>query len=549
MPVSIKSKPYCKNRLAKHRTYVLTVGLLTPLLLIIPVVYTQAEDVKSSTQSKDVVTKTAHQDTAATQKTGEDSSLGRLSDDSYGFEQLQDLFVVDLDLPTDKFDSSPHSAQLIKFSSLTPSLLALIFEPNNHLISDKQNYRVIDAHGRLMPTAIRAVFKNTTVNRPVPAVSVETDNPNAVEKLRHALRIELANVENSQSVDIDLGDFPSNVLPAVTNSPIRTWWLANPNRINESSAKTPPTAVTLWLKFSPIDAERPSRRPLQLQVYGSDNLQSWQLMSQSVVSPFENTAANAPANSKQSAPTGNAIAIEAKHANYRYWQVIANQPINLQTTTVSYVVNEPNYFLTRANFSQDKKHPSQWRFSLPQPILASGMNFFVPENQLWQVTTILPKQEAAQIYNMQPSAPPSTNLPLASAQVDKNHTAMNWQPTLMKTLILTGQMQQDDLPVNLLTPMYEMYFLAQGTAPYQLVINDPETLKQPAILLSDQQISRLGNPIDGQMAGINLLENPEADLAQYKKWGLWAVLSLIVLILSLIAYRLYQQTTTKPTTE
>ena len=90
MPVSIKSKPYCKNRLAKHRTYVLTVGLLTPLLLIIPVVYTQAEDVKSSTQSKDVVTKTAHQDTAATQKTGEDSSLGRLSDDSYGFEQLQD---------------------------------------------------------------------------------------------------------------------------------------------------------------------------------------------------------------------------------------------------------------------------------------------------------------------------------------------------------------------------------------------------------------------------------------------------------------------------
>ena len=97
--------------------------------------------------------------------------------------------------------------------------------------------------------------------------------------------------------------------------------------------------------------------------------------------------------------------------------------------------------------------------------------------------------------------------------------------------------------------MYEMYFLAQGTAPYQLVIKDPETLKQPAILLSDQQISRLGNPIDGQMAGINLLENPEADLAQYKKWGLWAVLSLIVLILSLIAYRLYQQTTTKPTTE
>lgn len=86
------------------------------------------------------------------------------------------------------------------------------------------------------------------------------------------------------------------------------------------------------------------------------------------------------------------------------------------------------------------------------------------------------------------------------------------------------------------------YFLAQGTAPYQLVINDPETLKQPAILLSDHKLAAWVIPLMVKWRALIYWKTQRPDLAQYKKWGLWAVLSLIVLILSLIAYRLYQQT-------
>ncbi|MBP0656891.1 hypothetical protein J8J20_23750, partial [Mycobacterium tuberculosis] len=84
----------------------------------------------------------------------------------------------------------PNSAQLVKFSSLTPSLLALIMQQNGVNISDKQNYRLVDAKGNIMPMAIRPVSKQSSVNQVLQVVSVETDNPNAVEKLRHALTVQ-----------------------------------------------------------------------------------------------------------------------------------------------------------------------------------------------------------------------------------------------------------------------------------------------------------------------------------------------------------------------
>lgn len=552
----MKKNKHCHVRLAKHRACILSATLVSPLLLV-AIIYTQA-DAQNPTQTASV--------TVASQKTTTTTVAPAIVDNSeqehdtdnisYGFEALQNSFAIDIDLPVENLDDNPNSAQLVKFSSLTPSLLALIMQQNGATISDKQNYRLVDAKGHIMPTAIRPVSKQSSVNQVLQVVSVETDNPNAVEKLRHALTVQLDNPDNQQSINIDLSNLPSNPVSAVTNSPVRTWWLTNPN-----FAKTEPTlsteqAVNLWLKFLPVNSVQPSKRPLQLQIYGSDDLQSWQMVSQTVVSPFDPTQRGQPTQysqmvapqtdgSNQPIATGHAIAIEPQQANYRYWQVVANQPVNLEAASLNRRVSEPSFFLTRASFSKTKEDANQWRLSLAQPMLTTGVSFFVPENQLWQVRISVPEQEANQLAKINKTANVSNDKTLANSQIDKNHTTVSWQPTLTKSLHLDGQMQQDDLPVDLLTPMYEMYFLAQGTAPYRLVINEPRVLQQPNITLSDQQLTRLGNTVEGQMQNIEALNNPNASFERYKTWALWGVLAAIVAALALIALRLYQQTTTQ----
>lgn len=552
----MKKNKHCHVRLAKHRACILSATLVSPLLLV-AIIYTQA-DAQNPTQTASV--------TVASQKTttttvapaivGNSEQEHDTDSISYGFEALQNSFAIDIDLPGENQADNPNSAQLVKFSSLTPSLLALIMQQNGATISDKQNYRLIDAKGHIMPMAIRPVSKQSSVNQVLQVVSVETDNPNAVEKLRHALTVQLDNPDNQQSINIDFSNLPSNPVAAVTNSPVRTWWLTNPN-----FAKTEPTlsteqAVNLWLKFLPVNAAQPSKRPLQLQIYGSDDLQSWQMVSQTVVSPFDPTQRGQPTQysqmvaaqadgSNQPIATGHAIAIEPQQANYRYWQVVANQPVNLEAASLNRRVSEPSFFLTRASFSKTKEDANQWRLSLAQPMLTTGVSFFVPENQLWQVRISVPEQEANQLAKINKTANVSNDKTLATTQIDKNHTVVSWQPTLTKSLHLDGQMQQDDLPVNLLTPMYEMYFLAQGTAPYRLVINEPRVLQQPNITLSNQQLTSLGNTVEGQMQNIEALNNPNASFERYKTWALWGVLAAIVAALALIALRLYQQTTTQ----
>ena len=553
----MKKNKHCHVKLAKHRACILSATLVSPLLLV-AIIYTQA-DAQNPTQTASV--------TVASQKTTTTTTVAPAIVDkseqehdtdniSYGFEALQNSFAIDIDLPGENQADNPNSAQLVKFSSLTPSLLALIMQQNGVSISDKQNYRLIDAKGHIMPMAIRPVSKQSSVNQVLQVVSVETDNPNAVEKLRHALTVQLDNPDNQQSINIDFSNLPSNPVAAVTNSPVRTWWLTNPNFAKTQPALSTEQAVNLWLKFLPVNSAQPSKRPLQLQIYGSDDLQSWQMVSQTVVSPFDPSQSTQPTQhsqmvapqadgSNQPIATGNAIAIEPQQANYRYWQVVANQPINLEAASLNRMVSEASFFLTRASFSKSKDDANQWRLSLAQPMLTTGVSFFVPENQLWQVSINVPEQEVNQLAKINKTANVSNDKILANSQIDKNHTTVSWQPTLTKSLQLGGQMQQDDLPVNLLTPMYEMYFLAQGTAPYRLVINEPRVLQQPNITLSNQQLTSLGNTVEGQMQNIEALNNPNASFERYKTWALWGVLAAIVAALALIALRLYQQTTTQ----
>ena len=257
----MKKNKHCHVKLAKHRACILSVTLVSPLLLV-AIIYTQA-DAQNPTQTASV-TVTSQKTTTTVAPAIVDNLEQEQKHDtdsiSYGFEALQNSFVIDIDLPVEDLQDNPNSAQLVKFSSLTPSLLALIMQQNGATISDKQNYRLIDAKGHIMPMAIRPVSKQSSVNQVLQVVSVETDNPNAVEKLRHALNVQLNNPDNQQSINIDFSNLPSNPVAAVTNSPVRTWWLTNPNFAKNQPALSTEQAINLWLKFLPVNSAQPSKR-------------------------------------------------------------------------------------------------------------------------------------------------------------------------------------------------------------------------------------------------------------------------------------------------
>ena len=132
----MKNNKHCHVRLAKHRACILSVTLVSPLLLV-AIIYTQA-DAQNPTQTASV--------TVASQKTTTTTTVAPAIVDkseqehdtdniSYGFEALQNSFAIDIDLPGENQADNPNSAQLVKFSSLTPSLLALIMQQNGELAS------------------------------------------------------------------------------------------------------------------------------------------------------------------------------------------------------------------------------------------------------------------------------------------------------------------------------------------------------------------------------------------------------------------------------
>lgn len=470
--------------------------------------------------------------------------------DSYDRRQLSLPVVAPIQLGTSEGD---NGTRLMRFSSLSPAVLAFMSQATN--TPDTQHIRIVDKAGRVMPMALRQVQKSSNVSYQVPAVAVEADNPAAMEKLRQAIRIQIEKSAQSSaanpspSINIALNDLPSNQPLAQSNPQISTWWLANPTPSKGESAGH---NTQLHLAFS--QTQQP--RPVQLQLYGSDDLQSWQMLSQTVVNPFNtvNTATSPPVASQptiakfstaQQTLTRQTLELADAQAKYRYWQLVASQPLALIHADASQTLAKTNYFLTRATFNQLPNDTTHWQLKLPTPMWVSGMAFFVPEKQLWQVSITGQPSDTDGLTSLTATPRQADGVSLGTGQVDSTQPRLHWTPTTVQNLSLTGQMPTDSLPVTLLTPVYQLYFLAQGQAPYRLLINDPTALQQPVITLSNEQLNRLGTGTEAQLLPLMAVENPDAKSEKYRQWGLWAVLLLTVAVLSWLAYRLYQQITTQ----
>lgn len=473
-------------------------------------------------------------------------------------DQLGSPVMAPITLPSDTSDG------LVKFSSLSPVVLAYLatqetgaqgaFKPN------LRQLRIVDSQGQVMPMALRLVKNIEKTSQSLPIVSVAQDNPVAVEKLRQAVLLAVNNANDANAISIELKSFPRNPVFA-TDTPSGqgpvSWWLANPRASAPDTSGMPAEdlgASQLALSF----AKPQDNRLLQVQLYGSEDLQSWQLLTQTVVRPF-GTAADRGASTpsltdttldsrSQSNRVSQRFELSPAQSRYRYWQVVANQPVLFQGATLEQPREQPRYFLTRANFIRDTNTANQWQLRLPQPMYTMGMTFFVPQNQLWQISLSATADERMQLSQLlrQPIPTVTSAKPLVQqSQVDYQNSLVQWQPNIMQQVNLLGQLPADNLPVTLLTPVYELLFLAQGTPPYEMRINEPQSLAKPPVILSGQQISQLAEAGEGQLGVLQLVDDPDASQQQYKQWLLWSVLLLILVMLGAMAYRLYQQTTTQ----
>lgn len=476
----------------------------------------------------------ANDDASEPQNTRLDNSYDNATPETK-FNKLKAPFAANIQLPT--LDNG--SAHLIKFSSLTPDLLAFI--SRDGLTPSTHNFRIIDSQGHVMPMALKPIQKTSLTNHPVQSIAVQTDDPDTTAQLRQLLRIQIQTAASATTAEQNNVDVAINGAPAKKTAKTvktNTWWLANPvNKMNQVRSQT----TQLQLQFGSLNTQR----PIQLEVYGSQDMQHWEHLKQAFINPFEKRTNAASALSQQAATN---VELNAEQSNYAFWQIVANQPLQLRTVSAKQLSNNPSYFLTQKSFIQRKDEHNQWQLTLSRPMLITGIEFFVPESQLWQVALSIPPEDVAlinQIITIDQTSQSQQKSLLANAQVNSINKQLTWQPTILQTLNLSGQMNQDSIPVTLLTPVYALYFLAQGHAPYQLVVNEPKSLAEPLINLTDNQIAQYTDINEGRLDLLLPLDDKNARLNSYKTWGLWAVLITILLALSALAYRLYQQTTTQ----
>ncbi len=420
-------------------------------------------------------------------------------------------YQANIELPTVPIETE---AFLVHFSSLSPALLANICQTD--ATPSTEHLRIVDRDGRVMPMALRPVIQTSKQQQPVQWVQLQTNDPNMVEKLRKQFSVQVSNLDN---LKIEMQNLPN--IPLTNANPSITWWLKNP--LDKIRLPT-----QLQVSFNNVTYEK----PLELQVFASDDLENWQQIEKKIWT-------------KLNQPKNNTLTINIKSTEYsRFWQIVANQPIQINVAKVEEATEIPNYFLTRVNFEPISGQSQQWQLQLPQPILVSGMDFLVPEHQIWQVkliepvikTSMLDKITTANSYDS-----PNDKL-LAQTQVSLTTPRVLWQPTISQNLQLIGQMNLNDVPVTLLSPVYELYFLAQGNAPYQLVIRDTRLNNIPNIILTDTHIQQIQQSVEGQLDKLEPIEDPNQQLNQQKQWLLWISLLGILMILSMLAYHLYRQT-------
>lgn len=380
---------------------------------------------------------------------------------------------------------------------------------------------VVDANQQVMPMRIvQPVAKAGKTSVPLqvyrwPAQAV-FDDPAVLDQLQLQLR------QGSQQAVVT---WPGQSKLKLTQTGAdRSWLLAVPQLDEQPAGQR--RAEALLLSWNSNDFSSAVR------VEGSDNLVDWQFAGLGQVLQTHDAKGRILLQQR----------VEIRQP-YLFWRLGFDQPLALQQVQlVASQPVKPVWQVQEFQFQKAADTAQQWQLRLPYPVAIQKMQFDVPANQLWQVTVLarLPQQGRevwqpvgqAELYrSKQSGAFKPTDSKSAGSESSVTEIDFN-QPVIAREwrLHIEAPLEHSRLPVQVFAPKTMLYFLAQGTAPYQLVTN-PQASRMPPRL--PEKLLPAGKVHLGQTV---VMVRPVSK----RQYGLWVGLVLLVGVLAVAAWRLYK---------
>lgn len=375
---------------------------------------------------------------------------------------------------------------------------------------------VVDANRQVMPMRImQPVLKPKKSSLPLqvyrwPAQAV-FNNPAALNQLQLQLK------QGEQQAVVTWPGQPD--LSLIQAGVDQSWLLAAPPLPEQPAGQM--RAEALLLSWNSDDFSS------QVQVEGSDNLVDWQFAGLGQVLQTHDAKGQKLMQQR----------VDIRQY-YQFWRLRFDQPLALQQVQLQASFPAMPAWQQQEFQFQKTSEPSlhesspQWELRLPYPIAIQKMQFDVPANQLWQVTVLarLP-QQGREVWQQVGQAELYRNKQGNSTENRVNEIEFN-QPVMAHEwrVQIEAPLNLSRVPVQVFAPKTVLYFLAQGTAPYQLVSN-PQASRLPPRLpekLNPAGKVHLGNTI--------VIVKPVST----RQYGLWVGLILLVGVLAVAAWRLYK---------
>ena len=290
----------------------------------------------------------------------------------------------------------------------------------------------------------------------------------------------------------------------------QTWLLVLPNPHLDSETLTEGSRrlILTW----------PSQNlAVTVQIEGSDDLVDWQAAgSGSVLQTTDESGKVVRQNTL--APMG----------HYRYWRLHLSEPVALQSVILQDQPAAQAQVQTQAVRFEPSTQLGQWQVHLPQAWPVLGWQWQIPMDQVWTFDVQMQTQTASDLkprwQTIRQASLYHWQHPPAGQAAEQNR--VSWQtPQQASDWRLVGQGPVGAMQALAIMPKRELWFLAQGEAPYRLLV-------YPHISLP---LSILPSPLPtAQPATIGELTTI-ATPTPWRRYGLWGFLLLMVLVLAVLA--------------
>lgn len=259
-----------------------------------------------------------------------------------------------------------------------------------------------------------------------------------------------------------------------------------------------------------------------VSVEGSDDLVSWQYAGQSQLLETRNSDGSLVRQQR--------VAVDGA---YKFWRVSLGQPLALNNVSLN-IKADVGAVSQQQAVTFKAATAGEWTAELPQPIQVQSFKLNVPDGQLWVVNAEAryriagqPVQwhsiAAANLYHAPGTSGCENNQPCVVSFYSPV-VAQQWR------LKVQGAVAGQDLTVQAQAPQQDLYFLAQGQAPYQLQVGGEQAV-QPAYLPEQK------GTVHAATLGALTAQPAAVPVRQY---ALWAGLLALVLLLAFAAWRLLQ---------